>query len=65
MDWSSQKPIPLNHPLVPQEIRKAVSKSAKSSQLYRVNTLTIVEWWLMDLDGDLLNIFWMNGKKCF
>jgi hypothetical protein len=61
--WSSQHPIPLNHPLVPDQIRDAVTKSAKPNQLYRVTTLSIIEWWLMDLDGDLLNIFWMDGKR--
>ncbi len=64
-EWSSQKPIPVDHPLVPQAVRKAVSRANKPSRLYRVNTHTMVEWWLMDLHGDLLNIFWMDGKKCF
>jgi len=62
MHWSSQTPIPLNHSLVPHEVRKAVKNSPKPGRLYRVNTLTIVEWWLMDMEGDLLNIFWIDGK---
>jgi len=61
--WPSQKPIPINHPLVPYVVRDAVRKTGKPSRLYRVVTLSIVEWWLMDLDGDLLDIYWMNDTK--
>ena len=63
--WSSQQPIPINDPLVPNEVRNALSSTAETNRLYRVVTPSIVEWWLLDFDGELLNIFWQDGKKCF
>lgn len=60
--WPSQQPIPINHPLVPNEVRNAVSSTAKTNQLYRVVTPSVVEWWLLDVDGELVNIFWQAGK---
>lgn len=62
--WSSQKPIPINHPLIPQAVRHAVLRSRKIGRLYRVSTMTLVEWWLMGPDGDLLEMFWTDGRKC-
>jgi hypothetical protein len=61
--WSSQQPIPIDHPQVPNAIRNALSRTAETNRLYRVVTPSIVEWWLLDNDGELLNIFWQDGKK--
>ena len=63
--WSSQQPIPINDPLVPNEVRNALSSTAETNKLYRVVTPSIVEWWLLDFDGELLNIFWPDGKTSF
>jgi hypothetical protein len=60
--WSSQQPIPIDHPLVPNEVREALGITANTSRLYRVVSASIVEWWLLDLDGELLNIFWQGGR---
>jgi hypothetical protein len=60
--WSSQQPIPIDHPLVPNEVRDALGRTANTSRLYRVVSASIVEWWLLDLDGELLNIFWQGGQ---
>jgi hypothetical protein len=60
--WSSQLPIPIDHPLVPNEVRNALGRTANTDRLYRVVTPSIVEWWLLDLDGELLNIFWQGGR---
>jgi hypothetical protein len=60
--WSSQQPIPIDHPLVPYAVRTAVSGTARTNRLYRVVSSSMVEWWLLDMDGELLNIFWQAGQ---
>jgi hypothetical protein len=60
--WSSQQPIPIDHPLVPYAVRTAVSGTASTNRLYRVVSSSMVEWWLMDINGELLNIFWQAGQ---
>ncbi|WP_367154207.1 hypothetical protein [Methylomonas sp. HYX-M1] len=60
-DWPEETPIPLWHPLVPDDIRLAVGQFAdQAGNLHRVPTGRVIEWWLFDLDGELLEIFWLE-----
>ena len=62
VDWPSQTPIPLDHPWVPSEVRRAIGMFCPRHQLYRVPAKNVIEWWLLDEAGDLLDIFWRVQK---
>ncbi|HIJ23745.1 MAG: hypothetical protein HON68_11020 [Gammaproteobacteria bacterium] len=58
--WPEEQPIPLDHPLVPEEIRVAVMEYLSlGDQLHRVPTDSGVEWWLLDDEGELIDAFWV------
>ena len=62
--WPDEHPIPLTHPLVPEDIRRAVEAfSAPFAHLHRVQTDDGIEWWLMDDDGNLLESFRLAGGQ--
>jgi len=62
--WPDEQPIPLTHPLVPKDIRRAVEAfSAPFAHLHRVQTDDGIEWWLMDDDGNLLESFWLADER--
>lgn len=59
--WPEEQPIPLDHPLVPEEIRVAAEERIEGGeQLHRVPTDDGVEWWLLDDEGELAEVFWLE-----
>lgn len=58
--WPGNTPIPITHGLVPESVRRVVEKTAPTGRLYRVLTSSNVEWWLMDRQGELIDIFWQS-----
>ncbi|MBI5462088.1 MAG: hypothetical protein HY941_07895 [Gammaproteobacteria bacterium] len=60
-EWPEDMPIPLDHPLVPEPIRRAVLDLWKpGDNLHRVETDTVLEWWLLDAEGTLIEAFWLE-----
>ena len=61
-DWPEATPIPLDHPLVPEQIRKDIRRDAGGMAvgLHRVPTDINTEWWLFSKQGDLLEIYWLE-----
>lgn len=58
--WPEDQPIPLNHSLVPDEIRNAVLELlSEGDELHRVPTDDRIEWWLLDDEGELTEAFWL------
>lgn len=56
--WPEDTPIPPQHPLVPAAIRDAVARIAQDGDtLHRVQTHHGTEWWLLDIDGELVEAF--------
>jgi hypothetical protein len=59
--WPEDVPIPLDHPLVPQAIALAISKMIQPGDvIHRVPGNKVVEWWLLDSDGELIESFWLE-----
>lgn len=56
--WNDEIPIPPDHSLVPATIRGAAAPwLAKGCMLHRAQqTDDGVEWWLIDLDGELVEV---------
>lgn len=61
-DWPEDQPIPLSHPLVPEQIRQVIQRRFEGEEfvLHRVPTSINIEWWLFDQDGELLEAFWLE-----
>lgn len=63
-DWPEDKPIPLDHPLAPELIRKSVIEMMEpGAKLYRApvdGTPEGYEYWLIDADGELIESFWLE-----
>jgi hypothetical protein len=64
LDWPEDVPIDLDHPLVPEDVRFAVIERYEPGDFlipYPSLTLkkqVIIEWWLFDRDGKLIEAFW-------
>jgi hypothetical protein len=59
--WPEDVPIPLDHPLVPKAIAVAISKLIQPGDaIHRVPGGKVVEWWLMNSDGELRDAFWLE-----
>ncbi|WP_395620906.1 hypothetical protein [Dokdonella sp.] len=59
--WDDETPIPLDHYLVPEEIRHAVQSCwFDGCSLHRTQTRTGIEWWLLDDTGELIEAFWIK-----
>lgn len=51
-------PIAINDPNIPQAIRGSILEYYESGDgLFAVQTYTVLEWWLIDLHGDLKEAF--------
>lgn len=60
-DWPEEVPIPVDHTLVPEAIRQAVWEIRQlGDNLHRVVTDDGVEWWLLDAEGELIEVFWIE-----
>lgn len=60
-EWPEDSPIPLDHPLVPEPIRQAMlGLWQPGDSLHRVETDTVLEWWLLDAEGELIEAFWLE-----
>lgn len=61
--WDDDVPISPDHPLVPEAIRQAVEADrAVGDSLHRVQTEDGIEWWLFDLEGELIEAYWLEGN---
>lgn len=60
-DWPEDRPIPLDHPLVPEMIWQSVKECMElGAKLHRVPSSTPdgYEYWLIATDGELIESFW-------
>jgi len=59
--WDEEVPVPLDHPALPEGIRRAVLAMWRpTDNLHRVPCTMGVEWWLIDEDGELVEGFWQE-----
>ncbi|WP_286293360.1 hypothetical protein [Methylomarinovum tepidoasis] len=61
--WPEEKPVPLDHPELPGPVREAVQALWQpGDSLHRVPCRRVVEWWLLDVDGNLVEAFWLEDR---
>lgn len=59
--WDDDTPIPPDHPLVPEPIRAGAARRLdQGCLLHRVQTRHRIEWWILDPDGELIDILWLK-----